>query len=155
MVNYQVTAPPQLVALVARMKAADIKPALNTAADTFTPELAQALVDQANSSSVSGGDNRFTQAWGAISNGGPGITVANTFAKAKFVEFATRPHIIEPVRAKMLSWISPAGGRIFAKKVNHPGFGGYYVFETTILGKAADLWDIITAQVTRYLIQGK
>lgn len=39
---------------------------------------------------------------------------------AKYLEFGTNPHVILPVRAKMLSWMQD-GRRVFARKVNHPG----------------------------------
>ena len=37
--------------------------------------------------------------------------------------FGSRPHIIEPKNKKSLSWAS-GGDRIFAKKVQHPGYKG-------------------------------
>ena len=58
---------------------------------------------------------------------------------ASAVEFGTKPHVILPVKARMLSWLSGSGARyvtsssgrryhkagktsrIFARKVNHPG----------------------------------
>ena len=39
---------------------------------------------------------------------------------AKFLEEGTSPHVILPVRAKMLSFMA-GGTRVFARKVNHPG----------------------------------
>lgn len=39
----------------------------------------------------------------------------------KFVDEGTEPHIIRPVRAKVLHWITPAGEDAFAKEVHHPG----------------------------------
>ena len=39
---------------------------------------------------------------------------------AKYLEYGTAPHVILPVRAKMLSWMQ-GGRRVFARKVNHPG----------------------------------
>lgn len=37
------------------------------------------------------------------------------------VEFGSRPHVIRPKNAKVLSWKPKGGGRVFAKVVNHPG----------------------------------
>lgn len=42
-----------------------------------------------------------------------------------FVAFGTRPHIIEPVRAKALHFITDEGEEVFAKRVMHPGYAGY------------------------------
>lgn len=39
-----------------------------------------------------------------------------------FLEFGTKPHIIEPKNAKSLRWKSGSGDQFaFAKKVHHPG----------------------------------
>ena len=44
---------------------------------------------------------------------------------AAAIERGARPHTIYPVKAKFLSWINKVtGGRVFARRVNHPGFGG-------------------------------
>ena len=41
---------------------------------------------------------------------------------ALFLEVGTRAHGIDPVRAKMLSWIDPSSGeRVFARHVDQPG----------------------------------
>lgn len=41
---------------------------------------------------------------------------------ASFVKDGTRPHVIRPRRARVLSFFWPqAGGRVFLAKVNHPG----------------------------------
>lgn len=47
-------------------------------------------------------------------------TTGTNVSYAKYLEFGTRPHVIVPVRAKMLSWVQD-GQRRFARKVNHPG----------------------------------
>lgn len=36
------------------------------------------------------------------------------------VEYGTKPHMIFPVNKTYLSWVGPQG-RVFAKKVHHPG----------------------------------
>lgn len=42
---------------------------------------------------------------------------------AVFVQFGTRPHVIEPSKKKALRWA--VGGRFqFATRVNHPGYRG-------------------------------
>lgn len=51
---------------------------------------------------------------------------------ALFVQFGTRPHVIEPSKKKALRW--PSGGAFaFAKRVNHPGYRG-----DAYLARAAD-----------------
>ena len=51
---------------------------------------------------------------------------------ALFVQFGTRPHVIEPSKKKALQW--PSGGALaFAKRVNHPGYRG-----DAYLARAAD-----------------
>ena len=44
-----------------------------------------------------------------------------TMPYASFVENGTRPHMIFPKRATVLSWIGYDGGRVFARFVRHPG----------------------------------
>lgn len=155
MPDFTMTPPPQLVALTARLRDPDKKVAFNRAAVKFAPKLAEYLVEQGNATSQFG-SNRFTQAWTAESNGSPGISIHNSFPKARFVEFATRPHWILPKKpGGSLSWVSRGDGkRRFAKKVYHPGFGGYYTFETTILGRTTELWQVIATEVTAFLIRG-
>ena len=38
-----------------------------------------------------------------------------------YLEFGTDPHTIEPKEDGVLSWTGANGGRIYAKRVNHPG----------------------------------
>lgn len=45
-------------------------------------------------------------------------------AYASYVEEGTRPHVIEPRRATMLSWMG-IGGLVFARRVQHPGTRPY------------------------------
>ena len=51
---------------------------------------------------------------------------------ALFVQFGTRPHVIEPNKRKALRWAS-GGQFFFAKRVNHPGYRG-----DAYLARAAD-----------------
>lgn len=51
---------------------------------------------------------------------------------ALFVQFGTRPHVIEPSKRKALRWAS-GGQFFFAKRVNHPGYRG-----DAYLARAAD-----------------
>lgn len=42
---------------------------------------------------------------------------------ARFVHDGSRPHVITPDKKRVLRWPTP-GGFAFAKRVNHPGYGG-------------------------------
>lgn len=53
----------------------------------------------------------------------PRVTVGSDVEYALFVHEGTAPHLILPVRRKALSWVGP-GGRVFATRVNHPGYRG-------------------------------
>ena len=64
----------------------------------------------------------------------------------KFVDEGTIPHIIKPVRAKVLHWIDkPTGEDRFAKLVHHPGFKGRKFTEEIVAiwsgGLMADYFD--------------
>lgn len=53
------------------------------------------------------------------------VEVAPTAFYVPFVEYGTRPHIIEPVRASVLAF-EVGGEAVFAKRVQHPGFTGAF-----------------------------
>jgi hypothetical protein len=58
------------------------------------------------------------------------VEVGPTAKYAPFVEFGTKPHIIEPVSASVLAF-EIDGTTVFAKRVMHPGFSGrFFVRET-------------------------
>jgi len=44
-----------------------------------------------------------------------------TVPYAMFVEFGTRPHLIRPVRAQALRFVSRSGEVVFTRLVHHPG----------------------------------
>jgi Bacteriophage protein of unknown function (DUF646). len=56
---------------------------------------------------------------------------------AKSLEDGAAPHVIMPVRAKMLSFIS-GGARVFARKVNHPGNRAYQFLKGSLREKAPE-----------------
>lgn len=94
---------------------------------------------------VEAGAGRHTRAGGTgalrqsvfnrVTPGGDGRTVGHDLQRAPhalWVNAGTRPHVIRPKNKKALRWAF--GGRFFfAKKVNHPGYGGdaYVVFAAT------------------------
>lgn len=47
--------------------------------------------------------------------------VENPTEYAMFVHEGTKPHVILPKNAKVLTWKPRGGARVFARKVNHPG----------------------------------
>lgn len=58
------------------------------------------------------------------------VEVGPTARYAPYVEFGTRPHVIEPVHANVLAF--EIGGRtVFAKRVHHPGFPGRFFVRST------------------------
>ena len=59
----------------------------------------------------------------------------DTAPQALFREEGTRAHVIRPVRAKALRWMTPAGPA-FATKVNHPGQRAQPWLEPAILSGA-------------------
>lgn len=52
-----------------------------------------------------------------------GFKVGSTLPYAIYVHEGTRPHVIRPNTARALRF-EGAGGVVFAKKVNHPGYRG-------------------------------
>jgi Bacteriophage HK97-gp10, putative tail-component len=55
---------------------------------------------------------------------------------AWFVEYPTRAHPIDPVKAKMLHWERPQGDHHFARHVEHPGTRGFYfMFEAQFVAR--------------------
>jgi hypothetical protein len=61
----------------------------------------------------------------------PTFTIVEAAGAAVYLEFGTRPHVIRPRRASVLSWTAnkrlsgrartASGRRFFARRVNHPG----------------------------------
>lgn len=60
------------------------------------------------------------------------VRVLNRSKVATFVEAGTRPHIIRPVRARVLAWKDRGGQQHFAKQVNHPGTRAYRILERAV-----------------------
>ncbi|MEM3463614.1 MAG: HK97 gp10 family phage protein [Candidatus Bathyarchaeia archaeon] len=58
------------------------------------------------------------------------VEVGPTANYAPYVEFGTRPHIIEPVHASVLAF-EIGGGTVFARRVHHPGFPGRFFVKST------------------------
>lgn len=44
---------------------------------------------------------------------------------ATYVIFGTRPHVIVPVHAKALHFVTDEGEEVFTKRVMHPGYAGF------------------------------
>lgn len=71
-----------------------------------------------------------------------GFTVYSTASYAKYVDQGTKPHTIFPRQAKVLRFILPSGGVVFAKYVKHPGsLGQFFVRKTVdaVRGRLAEL----------------
>ena len=65
-----------------------------------------------------------------IRKNGDAVEVGPTTPYAAYVEFGTRPHIIEPVQASALAF-EIDGQAVFAKRVQHPGFPGKFFVKST------------------------
>lgn len=63
------------------------------------------------------------------------ISVGTTDEIFKYVDEGTVAHIIRPVKAKMLHWVTPSGEDAFAKEVHHPG-----TTAQNISGEIQDIW---------------
>ena len=59
------------------------------------------------------------------------VKLSNKVPYAKYVEFDTRPHIIEAKTAQALRF-RDKGELIFAKRVHHPGTTGHYMLTKTM-----------------------
>jgi HK97 gp10 family phage protein len=57
------------------------------------------------------------------------VTVINTAPYANYVEFGTRPHVIEARHAQALFW---PGARHPVKKVNHPGTPAFHTLRNAL-----------------------
>jgi hypothetical protein len=60
-----------------------------------------------------------------------------------FVEYPTKRHPIDPVRAKWLHWERPQGDHHFAKHVEHPGTRGYfYMRDASVVARTTIISDL-------------
>lgn len=160
----RVKVPGELADVVAKLKGVDTSLARGTALKSFAPTLSRALVT--NSQPPNGGGG-FARGWlVSLLPGGKGLAVANTFGKAKFVEFDTRPHVIAPKRRKVLAWrkggkapfsafkvnaSTKKGAFVFAGLVHHPGTKGKGVFARTIQQTAPQLFKALTTELKKLL----
>ncbi len=65
-----------------------------------------------------------------IRKGKSHVEVSPTASYAAYVEFGTKPHIIEPANASVLAF-EVGGQTVFAKRVQHPGFPGRFFVKST------------------------
>ena len=74
---------------------------------------------------------------------------------ALFLEVGTRAHGIDPVRAKMLSWIDPASGeRVFAHHVDHPGTAANPYLSSAAAKTTKDVDEQIVKRIDKFLAEG-
>lgn len=77
------------------------------------------------------------------------ISVGTTDEIFKYVDEGTRPHIIRPVRARVLHWVDPSGQDIFAKIVHHPGTKAQEISKSI-----HDIWiGLMPDYFDKYLVQ--
>jgi len=90
----------------------------------YLKKLGDRVADEARTRSpVQTGKLRSSISVGQKSAGRNGTTIqvsANTLY-ALYVNQGTKPHVIMPKKARMLSFPTKAGEIVFANKVNHPG----------------------------------
>jgi hypothetical protein len=53
--------------------------------------------------------------------------ITNVAPYATYIERGTRPHVIRPVRARMLRFTTKQGQVVFAREVHHPGTKPYRI----------------------------
>lgn len=77
------------------------------------------------------------------------ISVGTNDLIFKFVDEGTKAHIIRPVRAKTLRWVS-GGETFFAKEVHHPGTKAQKISQTI-----RDIWSggLMAEYFDNYLVQ--
>jgi hypothetical protein len=160
------TPSPEVEALIARLSTFQARQVAARMGPVFAPKLTRWLVDQ---SQAMAGSGPFSKGW--LAQPTPdGIQVTNSFGKAKFIEFPTKPHLIRPTKpGGVLAWMPGRGpfsavkvsaktkakaGVVFAKVVHHPGTGGKYVFKTVMLGREPELEADLNAAVND-LLMGK
>ena len=71
---------------------------------------------------------------------------------ALFLEVGTRAHGIDPVRAKLLSWIDPASGeRRYARHVDHPGTAANPYLANAAAKTTKDMDEKLLRKIDAYL----
>jgi len=71
--------------------------------------------------------------------------LSNNSDHAAYVEFGTKPHIIEPVNAKVLAF-KVNGKMVFTKKVNHPGTQAIPFMRSALISKKREVLQILALQ---------
>ena len=57
----------------------------------------------------------------------------------EMMEFGTQPHVIVPVKASVLRFVSREGDLVFTKRVNHPGTEPYSMIGISFVEAAEDI----------------
>ncbi len=90
----------------------------------------------------------------SVKKGSNFVAVGPTAAYALFVEYGTKPHIIEAVHAMALAF--QLGGRtVFAKRVFHPGFPGKFFVKSTGEECMPKVWRMVLEAYMRLLKRGE
>ncbi len=161
-VTVVIESPPELTRIIENMSTAQTAELGKRAGRVLAPQLTRWLVD---TSQLAAGSGPFARGWLAVPSEN-GIDIRNTFGKARFIEFPTRPHIIRPKRAKALSWMPGRGpfsavkvkastkassGAVFAMVVHHPGTSGKHIFPLVIKVHDEDISKALTDSATAIL----
>jgi hypothetical protein len=161
-VTVVIDTPPELSRILEGMSRAQTVELTQAAGKTLAPQMTRWLVD---TSQVAAGSGPFARGWLATPSEN-GLSIRNSFGKARFIEFATRPHLIRPKRAKALSWMPGRGpfsavmvkastraasGAVFAMVVHHPGTGGKHIFPLVLKVHDDDIFKVLTDSATAIL----
>lgn len=78
------------------------------------------------------------------------LRVTNVAKTARWLEFGTRPHTITARRKRFLSFFwAKAGGRVFFKKVRHPGTKPYRFMQAAAKHAHKGLGPVLRAEMRR------
>ncbi len=163
----RIIAPPELPALIMRLNAGDRALAAGMAINAWAPMLTRELIE---GSLKVGGKGAYVRGWLATPNGSKGLTVNNSFSKAIFVEYPTKPHEITPKYKQALAWTPGAGAfssnrvsastkalrsmvfSVVRKSVKHPGFKGRFVFKLTMQAYSDEFFGLLMKEVKGYIL---
>ena len=149
MIGLTVQAPPELTELLANLEKAQGPAIGELAAQQVQAPFTRALIETSGEK-AGFGPSGFSRGWLAEANGA-GLVVTNSSPVARSIELPTSPHVIEARPGGVLAWMPGRGSFsafavkastkaaqtwIFAKRVNHPGTPGKFVFQTTVTEQA-------------------
>ncbi len=155
--------PANLSRIIENMDRAQTDELSQLAGKSLAPRMTRWMVE---TSQQWAGSGPFARGW-LVMPSENGVSITNTFGKARFIEKRTKPHIIRPKQAKALSWMpgrgpfsavkvnlstKKASGAVFAMVVHHPGTIGKHIFPKVIRAHNEDILQTLTDSATAVLI---